>query len=740
MLLQPALATTSTLIQFLITSYFTNITSVLIVYDGDAAIKGKHSLQYDYMEAVQQAFHNQSQHGIIIALQWINVKYFKDMRKYENEDDYADQEFKETMLKTVNMVTEGFITILRNTSSFLHARYYATRYTTLRLKDKIYLFLCEKENPTEFLASEVLQFYPHHLMVTPSSEPEQDLANGNKSNVNGRHKDNNCNEPTMMEEKQQQTSRISTKQTCDNHNENFTLLLENISMKATREFASHSSSVNATSLANQKAENINFELWTQKYVGAEGNLDAILLDTFQAGNMAFAKNVELYPNKLQNMQQRVMRVSSLTYLPYVKTDYVSPGKGNVDEIDSKAPKKTMLFQGSEADLLRIFCEIKNCSIRLQAYGPDFWGSIWDNGSSEGSVSDIYEQRTEVVIGCIYNWYPDLWETSQFIAKSAITVMGPGPTQYARWRTNIMPFSTGLWICLFPTLIMCSLTFHFVKYTAWRCMKRRPSKKADGLKSYEKAMLEVFAVFIQQPSVDTVLKRNASRVFLAFLLCATITLENTYSGQLKSILTMPLFNDPIDTVEKWSKTDWKWAAPSIVWIGTINKSNISKEQSLAAKFEIRDHDYMYNASFRNDYGLGVERLYSGYLNVGKYITMPAVETKVIFKDDLYVDWTHAAAIRGWPIMPVLDEHILLCLQSGIYLYWERLANYRFMDGKLQEVLVKIAYNRKHKSPPQRLSIDHISGPLFILLFGYLTAFVVFLIETFTNRLQQRIQKN
>ncbi|XP_061392752.1 uncharacterized protein LOC133328218, partial [Musca vetustissima] len=467
-------------------------------------------------------------------------------------------------------------------------------------------------------------------------------------------------------------------------------------------------------MANHKTNNnihnnniVNFELWTQKYVGAVGNLDAIHLDTFLAETRAFAKNVELYPNKLRNLQQRVMRASSLTYLPYVKTDYVLPGEGNVDGIDSNGPNKTVSFLGSEADLLRTFCEAHNCRIRMQPYGLDFWGAIFDNGTSDGAIGDIYEQRTEVVIGCLYNWYPEVWEISQFIAKSAVTVLGPGPTQYPRWRTNIMPFSTELWICLIPTLVMCSLMFHFVKYTAYGCMKHKPSKKKHGLKNFEKAMLDVFAVFIQQPSVDTVLKRTASRVLLAFLLCATITLENTYSGQLKSILTMPLFYEPIDTVEKWSNTDWKWGAPSIVWVETILGSNITKEQRMASRFEIRDHDYMYNASFRDNYGFGVERLYSGFLNVGKYITIPAVESKVILKDDIYIDWTRAAAIRGWPIMPILDQHISYCLETGLYIHWERLASYNFMDRKLQDVLVKIASNEKPKSPPQKLSIDHIS---------------------------------
>lgn len=61
---------------------------------------------------------------------------------------------------------QGFITILPDTVRFLHARYFATRYAELRLKDKFYLFLCELENPTDLLSTEILQCkWKAHIVV-----------------------------------------------------------------------------------------------------------------------------------------------------------------------------------------------------------------------------------------------------------------------------------------------------------------------------------------------------------------------------------------------------------------------------------------------------------------------------------------------------------------------------------------------------------------------------------------------
>ncbi|TMW48189.1 hypothetical protein DOY81_006735, partial [Sarcophaga bullata] len=704
-------------------SYYAHLTSVLIVYDSSIIFKGN-DLQQQYMDSIQQAFDNQSRHNNIIGLQWINLEGLNE----------TEEDFNEKILNAVDLVAvEGFITILGNTSRFLHARYYATRYSTLRLKDKIYLFLCDSmEQPEDILATEILQFYPHHLMVIPETiYPKSKNKTNNKKNIqkatpipklsdtqktnskqtftaNGETNDNindstNTNnsvnniEPNNNDSMNNVTSVgmeivvnvTSTTTTTIETPVRFSYFFQTLSTK----YNTNSNNDNNDNTNNNKYRDINFELWTQQYGGAEGNLNAIHLDTYISGNGTFAKNAQLYPNKLWNLHQRTMRIGSLTYVPYVKTYYVPEGQGDVDSINSKGPSKTVQFMGVEAELMKTFCRMRNCHLQVKPYAADDWGIIFENGSAEGMLGDLYKQQTEMAIGCIYNWYNDITETSQFIARSAVTILGPGPAQFPRWRTNIMPFSNSLWLFLVFTMIMCSLMFQFIKIASFRFkhMYSARRNKYRSIKNYEKTLLDIFAVFIQQPSADTVLHRVATRIFLAFLLCATITLENTYSGQLKSILTMPLFNEPVDTMHKWSVTGWKWAAPSIIWVHTVENSDLAMEQRLAKQFEVRDYEFLYNATFWDDYGFGIERIYSGSFSFGDYITGPALENKVF--------------------------------------------SYKFLNHQVQDILKKLASGAKPKSPPQKLSIEHISGPLFIILFGYLMAFLILMFEIFGHRLKR-----
>lgn len=59
--------------------------------------------------------------------------------------------------------------------------------------------------------------------------------------------------------------------------------------------------------------------------------------------------------------------------------------------------------------------------------------------------------------------------------------------------------------------------------------------------------------------------------------------------------------------------------------------------------------------------------------------------------------------------------------------------------MQDILKKLASGSRPKSPPQLLTIEHISGPLFILLFGYVLALLVLMFELFGHRLKNKLYR-
>ncbi|KAH8417936.1 hypothetical protein KR222_008706, partial [Zaprionus bogoriensis] len=666
-----------------VAQYFASLSSVLIVHN---TTSGATPIQLEYLDALQLALRNLSRP---LKLQWINVADLPDDVSHPDALEWH-------ILRGVNTsVIQGFITVLPQTKRFLHARYFATRNANVRLKDKLYLFLCEHENPRDLLGMEILQFYPHHLMVRPELRAKREDSTEAKDG----------------------TETVAGEAEGD----------VNIGAAAVT-----GSGGGGATLPAHPYRDINFELWTQKFVGASGNLDAVLLDAFLP-NETFARRVELYPNKLLNLQRRTLRMGSVTYVPYTVTNYVAAGTGNEDPINPHEANRSIAYDGAEANIMKTFCAVHNCHLRVEAYGADNWGSIYENESADGMLGDIYRQRVELAIGCIYNWYDGITETSHPISRSAVTILGPAAVPLSAWVTEILPFNTGSWILLLATILVCSLMLYVLRYSTYFLGKARQQRRFVHAEKLQRSLLDIFALFIQQPSAPLSFDRFAARFFLASLLCATITLENIYSGQLKSLLTVPSHGEPVDTIEKWAQAQWKWAAPSIIWVHTVEQSDLLTDQILAQNFEVHDYDFMYNASFRPNYGLGVERMGSGAFNFGNYVTLAALENRIVLRDDLYFDWTRAVSIRGWTLMDQLNRHIRTCQEAGLYAHWELEYVAKYLDKKIGQILFNLVNGLVPKKAPKPLVVDDISGALFVLGFGLAIAGCVLLLELLHKRL-------
>ncbi|XP_055908394.1 uncharacterized protein LOC129943156 [Eupeodes corollae] len=483
----------------------------------------------------------------------------------------------------------------------------------------------------------------------------------------------------------------------------------------------------------------DLELWTQKYVGIEDNLDAVYLDTYYSESRTFAiRNVDFYPNKLVNMLGRTMAVASITYLPYVISYFGTENNGDVDCIDAALPTKSITYSGCEANIVLTFCELRNCTVKVMPFGKDNWGGVYENGSSDGMIGYVYRQEAELGIGCYYNWYNDIFETSMVVARSAVTILGPAPSLYPPYMTNILPFGKLIWSLIILSIIVSSVVMHVIKVFSFKMkykhLERQP--EYDHSSSYILTLFQMVAIFFQQSFSQSKLDRFAARFFLSTLLLAGITLENTYSGQLKSLLTIPLFTDPVDTIKKFSATTWKWGAPAPAWVLTILDSDIPYEQIMAKKFEVRNYGELKNATFSGSYGFGVERLHGGEFTYGDYIEEGALNRMILTKDDLFFDWTRAFAVRGWPLMDEFNTHILWCFEHGLYKNWERKYINQYYDETTQEKFRFLDAGHGQKFPPATLSIANISGPLIALILGYITAFLVFCLEIFFGQFRNK----
>lgn len=93
-------------------------------------------------------------------------------------------------------------------------------------------------------------------------------------------------------------------------------------------------------------------------------------------------------------------------------------------------------------------------------------------------------------------------------------------------------------------------------------------------------------------------------------------------------------------------------------------------------------------------------------------------------------------KTWPFMNQLNRIVLMQAESGIGGYWEYTAAVNTMDYSIQR---NIEENSKTPdgSEPVKLSIQHILGALFLLLFGNIAAIICFLLEIFWHYKARRM---
>lgn len=77
-------------------------------------------------------------------------------------------------------------------------------------------------------------------------------------------------------------------------------------------------------LENRKKQGVTYDVITHRFVGSKLEDQMQLIDTFYTRNATFHLNNNLFPDKLNDLQKRVLRVAMFNYKPYtILTEVVS---------------------------------------------------------------------------------------------------------------------------------------------------------------------------------------------------------------------------------------------------------------------------------------------------------------------------------------------------------------------------------------------------------------------------------
>lgn len=443
----------------------------------------------------------------------------------------------------------------------------------------------------------------------------------------------------------------------------------------------------------------------------------IQLDHFY-GNKTFAQNAHLFPDKINNLGGRSIRLSIFNYEPYTVWKSVDTlEESNAYEINTNCTKY-LYMDGTESIMMLEFCKKLNCVWEVMTVDETEWGVIYENGTGDGIVGAVVENKVDIGVGALYLWYHEykFLGLTNMITRTGITCLVMKPHIKAGWFLPVFPFQMNLWYAVIASSVIGVIGLRIV------------SRFSTNKETIITSILTVFQIFVLQSKKITITQFAYLMIIVSVLLIA-LMIGNAYAGGLASVMTVPQYGNAIDTVQDLADSDLEWAATHDAWIFSIQQATQPMMKTILKKFRTFPKEELAARMVQQNLAFSIERLPYGHFAVGEYVTEEGLANYQIMEEDIYWEGCVAMTAKTWPLLPKFDELVLRVIASGIQKYWELNVVIQYGDKKVQRG-VEASKNRKHENKnPVRLNVSHLMGVFVLLAIGNLVSFFVFLGEMF-----------
>ncbi|XP_066993966.2 probable glutamate receptor [Anabrus simplex] len=456
-------------------------------------------------------------------------------------------------------------------------------------------------------------------------------------------------------------------------------------------------------------DNVDYDvlLVTHQFVGKLPQAQ-IILDKWNP-KTGFENYSCLYPDKISDLQGKELILASFNYPPYTIVN------------ETADPP---VYAGTEFNVIREYMRAHNFTWRLVS-DDELWGVVWENGSGNGLSGFISEDRADIAFGSMYLWHHEFqfFDFTTPYYRTAVTCLAPKPHLLPSWMVPLLPFTKSMWLAVGISLLISVATL----YGLGRTIGSKPGRFTSWS---ECCLLALGMLVMQVPSED---HRLPLRYFVCCLLVVFLLLSSSYSGGLSSVLTVPRFEPPIDTVEDLALRDMPWAANHEAWVFSIKEATEPYLQRIVHNFHVLSDDDLAIRATQGDLAVGVERLNGGNFALGSYLGEEAVATLRLMSEDLYWGSVAMIARKGSPFMPSLNNMLGRLVDSGIPLHLEGEVVRQFLSQRLQ-LGVQISAVTENTGPTL-LSMSHVQGAFTLLVLGLVAALATFIGECLYHTLCQ-----
>ncbi|KAJ3648073.1 hypothetical protein Zmor_019909 [Zophobas morio] len=457
-----------------------------------------------------------------------------------------------------------------------------------------------------------------------------------------------------------------------------------------------------------------FALKTHKYVGTSNNNEPVLLDKWFTQNQSFLFGANLYPDKLSNQLGRPLKMATFTYEPY-----------------SVIGQKVDNHYGSELVSGVQFGLKYNMTPIPIVNEKDYWGEIFSNWSGNGLLGNLVEDNADIGFSALYTWeicyhYLDL---SKPLVRTGITCLVPAPKLAARWLTPLFSYAPELWLYIIIVFIASILILSLILLWYHHKSDKKPEKYPHFVALAVKIVLK--PVLLQALNKNEIPLDVASKFMLALMLVFSLFLTSTYSSGLATVMTLPRYEDSIDTVKDFADSGLDWGATQDAWITSIQNAEEPIYVQIVSKFHPTPEDELHRLSKTGQFAFSIERLPFENFAVGEYIDEDTIGNFHLMEEDFYWEQCVIMLRKNSVLLPSLDLFVLRIFEAGLISKWQNTAVEMSMNTEVQRV---VKYYKYHiiEHEVVKLKWSHVEGTFAILALGCTVSLVVFVVELMFQR--------
>ncbi|XP_046988134.1 glutamate receptor ionotropic, kainate 2-like [Schistocerca americana] len=471
-------------------------------------------------------------------------------------------------------------------------------------------------------------------------------------------------------------------------------------------------------VARMADDTASFELVTLMLTGEETWRNELVVARWSRPRGLHPPSADLYPDRLADLAGRSFIIATFDYPPYVV-------------LNSDAN----LFDGVDTRIILELVRKKNATWGLLEDTTCKWGTIWENGSGNGVLGAVAMDEADLADDGLYTWYPEYLfvEYSRPYMRAGIACLAPRPLLLPGWQVPILPFSPPLWAVVGCSVIFATAALYAAKKLSDQVLGKDDGPAGGRYSTVEDCFFRSLGLLVlQTPDMERRHTRvvGPTRHVLSWLLLAYLLVTVSYSSGLSSMLTIPRYEPPIDTVADLHGSGLKWAGMDIAYLKSLRGRTDQIALDLIDRFRVLTPDILRSRITTRDLAFAVERLPGEYFAIGDYMDEEALSKWLRpMREDIYWENVVFAVRKGWPYLEQLNDIIDRLFEAGIISTWEGQVARKWLVPRVQ-LAAQVGMRSYAQAPdgPVKLQLTHVQGEFALLVLGLCVSLVVFVLET------------